>query len=45
VVARLEGTNAEQARAMLSGSGLRIIPAADLTDAARKAVKAAKGRA
>ncbi|HYB33748.1 MAG TPA: ADP-forming succinate--CoA ligase subunit beta [Steroidobacteraceae bacterium] len=45
VVVRLEGTNAEQARAMLSGSGLRIIPAADLTDAARKAVKAAKGRA
>jgi succinyl-CoA synthetase beta subunit len=43
VVVRLEGTNAEQARAMLAVSGLRITPAADLTDAARKVVAAAKG--
>jgi len=46
VVARLEGTNAEAARAMLAGSGLKITPAEDLTDAARKVVAlAAKGKA
>ena len=46
VVARLEGTNAEQARSMLAKSGLAITPAADLTDAARKVVAlAAKGKA
>jgi succinyl-CoA synthetase beta subunit len=42
VVVRLEGTNAPQARAMLAKSGLTITPAADLTDAARKAVSLAK---
>ena len=36
VVVRLEGTNAEKARAMLAGSGLKVTPAADLTDAAKK---------
>jgi succinyl-CoA synthetase beta subunit len=46
VVARLEGTNAEAARAMLAKSGLKITPAEDLTDAARKVVAlAAKGKA
>ena len=46
VVVRLEGTNAEVARAKLAGSGLTITAAADLTDAARKVVAlAAKGRA
>jgi succinyl-CoA synthetase beta subunit len=46
VVARLEGTNADKARAMLAGSGLAITPAEDLTDAARKVVAlAAKGKA
>jgi succinyl-CoA synthetase beta subunit len=46
VVARLEGTNAEGARAMLANSGLAITPAEDLTDAARKVVAlAAKGKA
>ena len=45
VVARLEGTNAEMARAMLAKSGLRITPAEDLTDAARKVVALAKGKA
>ena len=46
VVARLEGTNADKAREMLSQSGLKITPAADLTDAARKVVAlAAKGKA
>jgi succinyl-CoA synthetase beta subunit len=44
VVVRLEGTNAPQARAMLAKSGLTITPAADLTDAARKAVSLAKKR-
>jgi succinyl-CoA synthetase beta subunit len=46
VVVRLEGTNAEQARAMLVKSGLKITAAADLTDAARKVVAlAGKGKA
>jgi len=46
VVVRLEGTNADQAREMLAESGLKITPAADLTDAARKVVAlAAKDRA
>ncbi|HKF98178.1 MAG TPA: ADP-forming succinate--CoA ligase subunit beta [Steroidobacteraceae bacterium] len=46
VVVRLEGTNADQAREMLASSGLKITPAADLTDAARKVVAlAAKGKA
>ena len=42
VVVRLEGTNAEVARARLAQSGLAIIPAADLTDAAEKVVAAAR---
>ena len=42
VVVRLEGTNAEAARAKLAGGSLAIIPASDLTDAARKVVAAAK---
>jgi succinyl-CoA synthetase beta subunit len=41
VVVRLEGTNVEQGRALLDDSGLDIIAASDLTDAARKAVAAA----
>jgi len=41
VVARLEGTNAPEARALLAQSGLTITPAEDLTDAARKVVAAA----
>ena len=45
VVARLEGTNADKAREMLAKSGLKITPAQDLTDAARKVVAAAKGKA
>ena len=45
VVVRLEGTNAEKAREVLSGSGLAITPATDLTDAARKVVALAAGRA
>jgi succinyl-CoA synthetase beta subunit len=42
VVVRLEGTNAEIARQRLAHSGLAIIAAADLTDAARKVVAAAR---
>ncbi|HCA26931.1 MAG TPA: succinate--CoA ligase subunit beta, partial [Betaproteobacteria bacterium] len=41
VVVRLEGTNVEQGRAMLVESGLAIISAAGLTDAAKQAVAAA----
>jgi len=43
VVVRLEGTNAEAARAKLAGGSLSIISASDLTDAARKVVAAARG--
>lgn len=41
VVVRLEGTNVEQGRALLAKSGLDIVTADDLTDAANKAVAAA----
>ena len=40
VVVRLEGTNVEKGRALLADSGLAIIAAEDLTDAAKKAVAA-----
>ena len=42
VVVRLEGTNAEKGREMLSSSGLNLIAAAGLTEAAQKVVEAAK---
>jgi len=42
VVVRLEGTNAAQAREMLAQSSLAVVPAAGLTDAAKKVVAAAK---
>ena len=41
VIVRLEGTNAEEAKDILSESGLDIIPANDMKDAARKVVDAA----
>jgi succinyl-CoA synthetase beta subunit len=41
VVVRLEGTNVEQGRALLSESGLDLISAEGLTDAAQKVVAAA----
>jgi succinyl-CoA synthetase beta subunit len=41
VVVRLEGTNVEKGRKLLADSGLDIIAAADLTDAAKKVVAAA----
>jgi len=40
VVVRLEGTNVDKGRQLLQESGLDIIAAADLTDAAKKAVAA-----
>ena len=42
VVVRLEGTNVEQGKAMLAESGLSIIPAEGLTDAAEKVVAAVR---
>ena len=42
VVVRLEGTNVTKGRELLASSGLDIIAADDLTDAAKKAVAAAK---
>ncbi|MFZ9596400.1 MAG: ADP-forming succinate--CoA ligase subunit beta [Bdellovibrionia bacterium] len=46
LVVRLQGTNVEQGKEILSRSGLKIIPADTLTDAAQKVVQAAqtKGR-
>lgn len=44
VVVRLEGTNAELGRKVLAESGLDIIAATSLTDAAQQAVKAAGGK-
>ena len=43
VVVRLEGTNAEEAQAILSKSGVSIIPAVGMKDAAKKVVNAALG--
>jgi len=42
VVVRLEGTNAQAARERLAASGLAIIAAADLTDAASKVIAATR---
>ena len=42
VVVRIEGTNAPQGRKLLAESGLELIAAADLTDAAKKVVAAAR---
>ena len=43
VVARLEGTNVDKGKQLLAASGLSIIPADGLTDAAEKVVAAARG--
>ena len=40
LVVRLEGTNVEKGKEILAGSGLDIIPANDLKDAAQKVVEA-----
>ena len=42
LVVRLEGTNVQQGKDILAGSGLPIIPAEDLGDAARKIVAEVK---
>jgi succinyl-CoA synthetase beta subunit len=42
LVVRLEGTNVEQGKQLLRESGLELITASDLADAAQKAVAAAK---
>ncbi|QTF93908.1 ADP-forming succinate--CoA ligase subunit beta [Halomonas sp. BM-2019] len=44
VVVRLEGTNAELGAEKLASSGLNIIAATSLTDAAQQVVKAAEGK-
>ncbi len=43
LVVRLEGTNVEKGKAILNESGLNVIAADDLGDAAQKIVKAVKG--
>jgi succinyl-CoA synthetase beta subunit len=42
LVVRLEGTNVEEGQAIIRGSGLNVIPADDLDDAAQKIVSAIK---
>lgn len=44
VVVRLEGTNVEKGKKLLKESGVELITADDLADAAQKAVTAAKGK-
>ena len=44
LVVRLEGTNVEQGKAILAASGLPIVSANDLADAARKVVAAVRAR-
>jgi succinyl-CoA synthetase beta subunit len=43
LVVRLEGTNVELGKKILNESGLAVIAANDLADAAEKIVKAVKG--
>jgi succinyl-CoA synthetase beta subunit len=45
LVVRLEGTNVKEGKAILDQSGLDIVPADDLDDAAQKIVAAIKGKA
>ena len=42
LVVRLEGTNVAKGKEILKNSGLNIIPASDLGDAAKKAVASVK---
>lgn len=44
LVVRLEGTNVAEGKQLLKESGLALIPADDLADAAQKAVNAAKSK-
>ena len=43
LVVRLEGTNVELGKKIINESGLNVIPADDLDDAAQKIVAAVKG--
>ena len=43
LVVRLEGTNVEKGKEIINGSGLGVIAAEDLADAAEKVVKAVRG--
>ncbi len=43
LVVRLEGTNVEEGKKIIRESGMNVIPADDLDDAAQKIVKAVKG--
>jgi succinyl-CoA synthetase beta subunit len=45
LVVRLEGTNVELGKSILSQSGLNVIPANDLADGAEKIVRAVRGAA
>jgi succinyl-CoA synthetase beta subunit len=45
LVVRLEGTNVELGKKILAESGLKIVPADDLADAAKKIVEAVKAPA
>jgi succinyl-CoA synthetase beta subunit len=44
LVVRLEGTNVEAGKKLIAGSGLAVIMADDLADAAQKAVAAASSK-
>ena len=44
LIVRLEGTNVDKGKELLKNSGLELIAADDLADAAQKAVTAAKGK-
>ncbi|CEJ10430.1 Succinyl-CoA ligase [ADP-forming] subunit beta [bacterium YEK0313] len=44
LVVRLEGTNVEEGKAIIRASGLNVIPADDLDDAAQKIVAAVNGK-
>jgi succinyl-CoA synthetase beta subunit len=43
LVVRLEGTNVEQGKQIIRESGLNVLPADNLDDAAQKIVKAVQG--
>jgi succinyl-CoA synthetase beta subunit len=43
LVVRLEGTNVEQGKQIINKSGLNVVPADNLDDAAQKIVNAVKG--
>jgi len=44
LVVRLEGTNVERGKQLLKESGIELIAADDLADAAQKVVAASKGK-